>query len=55
MYVKRATVKRGENSYVYLRLVEDNVARYLASELGAFVVLPDLDVAPEVLHPVSEE
>jgi acetyl esterase len=34
---------------------EDNVARYLASEIGAFVVLPDFDTAPTVIHPVSEQ
>jgi acetyl esterase len=34
---------------------EDNVARYLASELGAYVVLPDFDTAPTVIHPVSEQ
>jgi acetyl esterase len=34
---------------------EDNVARYLASEVGAYVVLPDFDTAPTVIHPVSEQ
>jgi acetyl esterase len=34
---------------------EDNVARYLASEIGAFVVIPDFDTAPKVRHPVSEQ
>jgi acetyl esterase len=34
---------------------EDNVARYLASEIGAYVVLPDFDTAPTVIHPVSEQ
>jgi acetyl esterase len=34
---------------------EDNVARYVASELGAYVVLPDFDTAPTVIHPVSEQ
>jgi acetyl esterase len=34
---------------------EDNVARYIASEIGAYVVLPDFDTAPKVRHPVSEE
>src|SRR5262245_33554607 len=34
---------------------EDNVARYLASEIGAYVVVPDFDTAPKVLHPVSEQ
>jgi acetyl esterase len=33
---------------------EDNVARYLASEIGCYVVLPDFDTAPTVIHPVSE-
>jgi acetyl esterase len=33
---------------------EDNVARYIASELGAYVVAPDFDTAPKVIHPVSE-
>jgi acetyl esterase len=34
---------------------EDNVARYLASEIGAYVVVPDFDTAPKVRHPVSEQ
>jgi acetyl esterase len=34
---------------------EDNVARYIASELGAYVVLPDFDTAPTVIHPVSAQ
>jgi acetyl esterase len=34
---------------------EDNVARYVASVLGAYVVLPDFDTAPTVVHPVSEQ
>jgi acetyl esterase len=34
---------------------EDNVARYLASEIGAYVVLPDFDTAPKAIHPVSEQ
>jgi hypothetical protein len=34
---------------------EDNVARYLASELRAYVVIPDFDTAPTVGHPVSEQ
>src|SRR5262245_23465881 len=34
---------------------EDNVARYIASELGAYVLLPDFDTAPTVRHPVSEQ
>ena len=34
---------------------EDNVARYVASEIGAYVVLPDFDTAPTVVHPVSEQ
>jgi acetyl esterase len=34
---------------------EDNVARYIASEVGAYVVLPDFDTAPTVIHPVSEQ
>lgn len=33
---------------------EDNVARYIASELGAYVAVPDFDTAPQVRHPVSE-
>ena len=36
-------------------LQEDNVARYLASEVGAFVVVPDYDTAPKVMFPISEE
>ena len=34
---------------------EDNVARYVASELSAYVVIPDFDTAPTVRHPVSEQ
>src|SRR5262245_61718935 len=34
---------------------EDNVARYLASEIGAYVVIPDFDTAPKVRHPISEQ
>ncbi|MEU5629717.1 MULTISPECIES: alpha/beta hydrolase [Streptomyces] len=34
---------------------EDNVARYLASEVGCFVVLPDYDVSPQVRFPVAEQ
>ena len=34
---------------------EDNVARYLASEAGAFVVIPDYDTAPAARFPVSEK
>lgn len=34
---------------------EDNVARYLASEVGCYVVIPDYDTAPKVRFPVSEE
>ncbi|MEV4476446.1 alpha/beta hydrolase fold domain-containing protein [Nonomuraea sp. NPDC049504] len=34
---------------------EDNVARYLASEVGCYVVLPDYDVAPQVRYPVAEQ
>jgi acetyl esterase len=34
---------------------EDNVARYLASEIGAFVVVPDYDTAPKVRFPVAEQ
>jgi acetyl esterase len=34
---------------------EDNVARYLASEIGTYVVVPDYDTAPKVRFPVSEE
>jgi acetyl esterase len=33
---------------------EDNVARYLASEVGAFVVIPDYDTAPYARFPVAE-
>src|ERR1700727_1691880 len=32
---------------------EDNVARYLASEIGAFVVVPDYETAPRVRFPVA--
>jgi acetyl esterase len=34
---------------------EDNVARYLASEAGCYVVIPDYDTAPKVRFPISEE
>lgn len=34
---------------------EGNVARYLASEVGAFVVIPDYTAAPQVRFPVAEE
>jgi acetyl esterase len=34
---------------------EDNVARYLASEIGAFVVIPDYDTAPKARFPVAEQ
>jgi acetyl esterase len=34
---------------------EDNVARYLASEVGCYVVIPDYDTAPAVRFPVSEQ
>ncbi|GAA1003361.1 carboxylesterase [Acrocarpospora pleiomorpha] len=34
---------------------EDNIARYLASEIGCYVVIPDYDTAPKVRFPVSEE
>lgn len=34
---------------------EDNVARYLASEVGCYVVIPDYDTAPSVRFPVGEE
>lgn len=34
---------------------EDNVARYLASEIGAYVVIPDYDTAPHVRFPIAEE
>lgn len=34
---------------------EDNVARYLASEVGCYVLVPDFDTAPQVRFPVQEE
>jgi acetyl esterase len=34
---------------------EDNVARYLASEIGCYVVIPDYDTAPTVRFPVQEQ
>lgn len=34
---------------------EDNVARFLASEVGCFVVVPDYDVSPQVRFPVAEQ
>ncbi|GHF83197.1 hypothetical protein GCM10017566_66540 [Amycolatopsis bartoniae] len=34
---------------------EDIVARYLASEVGCYVVLPDYDVSPQVRFPVAEQ
>ncbi len=33
---------------------EDNVARYLASEAGGYVLIPDYDTAPKVRFPVAE-
>lgn len=36
-------------------LEEDNVARYLASELSCYVIIPDYEAAPQVQFPVSEE
>ncbi|MCW2786687.1 MAG: alpha/beta hydrolase [Marmoricola sp.] len=34
---------------------EDNVAQYLASSVGCYVVIPDYDSAPQVCFPVAEE
>lgn len=34
---------------------EGNVARYLASEVGAFVVVPDYTAAPQAQFPVAED
>ncbi|MEU7527762.1 alpha/beta hydrolase fold domain-containing protein [Saccharothrix sp. NPDC042600] len=34
---------------------EDNVARFLASEVGAYVVVPDYSTAPAVRFPVAED
>jgi acetyl esterase/lipase len=34
---------------------EGNVARYLASEVGCYVVIPDYLAAPQVRHPVAEQ
>ncbi|MFD7065583.1 alpha/beta hydrolase [Streptomyces sp. NPDC059906] len=34
---------------------EDNVARYVAGALGAYVVVPDYDVGPQVGYPVAEQ
>ncbi|WP_446039080.1 alpha/beta hydrolase fold domain-containing protein [Streptomyces sp. SID1121] len=34
---------------------EGNVARYLASEVGCHVVIPDYSAAPQVRHPVAEQ
>lgn len=34
---------------------EGNVARYLASEIGCFVLVPDYHAAPQVRFPVAEE
>ena len=36
-------------------LEEGNVARYLASELGIYVLILDYQAAPQVQHPVAEE
>jgi len=33
----------------------DNVARYLASEVGCYVVIPGYDTAPKVRFPVAEQ
>lgn len=34
---------------------EDNVAQYLASEVGCYVIVPDYDTAPGVRFPVTEQ
>jgi acetyl esterase len=47
-------ITRGGAFIVRVPEQEDNVARYLASEVGAYVVVPDFDTAPTVIHPVSE-
>jgi acetyl esterase len=48
-------ITHGGAFIVRVPLQEDNVARYLASEIGAFVVVPDYDTAPKVRFPVAEE
>ena len=48
-------ITHGGGFIIRLPEQEDNVARYLASELGAYVVIPDFDTAPTVRHPVSEQ
>jgi acetyl esterase len=57
---------RGERPPVHLRthggafivqypIEEGNVARYLASEVGCYVVIPDYTAAPQARHPVAEQ
>ena len=48
-------ITHGGAFVVRVPLQEDNVARYLASELGAYVVVPDFRVAPQVRFPAQEE
>jgi acetyl esterase len=48
-------ITHGGGFIIRLPQQEDNVARYLASELGAYVLLPDFDTAPTVRHPISEQ
>lgn len=61
-----AQLKRGETPPVHVLThggafiiqypqEEGNVARYLASELGAYVVIPDYLAAPQAQHPVAEQ
>lgn len=48
-------ITHGGGFIVRVPLQEDNVARFLASEVGAYVVVPDFDTAPTVRHPISEQ
>lgn len=48
-------ITHGGAFIVRVPVQEDNVARYVASEIGAYVVVPDFDTAPNVRHPVSEQ
>ncbi|WP_405593591.1 alpha/beta hydrolase [Streptomyces sp. NBC_01092] len=48
-------IVHGGGFIVRVPMQEDNVARYLASEVGAYVLIPDYDTAPKVRFPVSEE
>jgi acetyl esterase len=48
-------ITHGGGFIVRLPEQEDNVARYIASEAAAYVIIPDFLTAPTVIHPVSEQ